>query len=257
VYDTGAEERVYNLRVAEYHTYFVGCDEWGFSVWAHNADCSPQQVSAAVQEVLGKGKHFESHPGLAKQVSDALNLGTESGRAQAVRLLKNNLDGVGPAKAEMNVSDLVKNRMKVAIIEDGLPGHLQFQDHTVPRSSGIGGAHSVDAFDPAVTAMGARVNSRTQHHTLPGVERVDYSIPALDHTGRPTGGCKATPFRKTVYDPTQVSHADFLALGREAANDAVARGALTREWTGTASNGVVYRGYLNDRGAVRSFFPDF
>ena len=29
---------VYNLRGAEYHTYFVGCDEWGFSVWVHNAN---------------------------------------------------------------------------------------------------------------------------------------------------------------------------------------------------------------------------
>jgi RHS repeat-associated protein len=29
--------RVYNLRVAEHRTYFVGCDEWGFAVWAHNA----------------------------------------------------------------------------------------------------------------------------------------------------------------------------------------------------------------------------
>jgi RHS repeat-associated protein len=28
---------VYNLRVAEYHTYFVGSREWQFSVWAHNA----------------------------------------------------------------------------------------------------------------------------------------------------------------------------------------------------------------------------
>jgi RHS repeat-associated protein len=37
VYDTGAVETVYNLRVADYHTYFVGCQEWGFSVWAHNA----------------------------------------------------------------------------------------------------------------------------------------------------------------------------------------------------------------------------
>ena len=27
---------VYNLRVADWHTYFVGCGEWGFSVWAHN-----------------------------------------------------------------------------------------------------------------------------------------------------------------------------------------------------------------------------
>jgi hypothetical protein len=25
--------------VADYHTYFVGSREWGFSVWAHNADC--------------------------------------------------------------------------------------------------------------------------------------------------------------------------------------------------------------------------
>jgi hypothetical protein len=36
VLDTGEYERVYNLRVADYHTYFVGSAEWGFSVWAHN-----------------------------------------------------------------------------------------------------------------------------------------------------------------------------------------------------------------------------
>ena len=36
VYDTGCVETVYNLRVADYHTYFVGCREWGFDVWAHN-----------------------------------------------------------------------------------------------------------------------------------------------------------------------------------------------------------------------------
>jgi len=29
---------VYNLRIAEYHTYFVGSDGWGFDVWAHNAE---------------------------------------------------------------------------------------------------------------------------------------------------------------------------------------------------------------------------
>src|SRR5262249_50675989 len=27
----------YNLQVEDYHTYFVGCPYWGFSVWAHNA----------------------------------------------------------------------------------------------------------------------------------------------------------------------------------------------------------------------------
>lgn len=34
--DTNKYETVYNLRIADYHTYFVGGDEWGFSVWAHN-----------------------------------------------------------------------------------------------------------------------------------------------------------------------------------------------------------------------------
>ena len=35
---TGEYVKLYNLRVADYHTYFVGCTAWGFSVWAHNAD---------------------------------------------------------------------------------------------------------------------------------------------------------------------------------------------------------------------------
>jgi RHS repeat-associated protein len=34
---TEGTETVYNVRVAEFSTYFVGCEEWGFSVWAHNA----------------------------------------------------------------------------------------------------------------------------------------------------------------------------------------------------------------------------
>jgi hypothetical protein len=32
---------VYNLRVAEYHTYFVGSRGWAFSLWAHNAYAKP------------------------------------------------------------------------------------------------------------------------------------------------------------------------------------------------------------------------
>jgi len=32
VSDTGRLERVYNLEIEDDHTYFVGCDEWGFRV---------------------------------------------------------------------------------------------------------------------------------------------------------------------------------------------------------------------------------
>jgi hypothetical protein len=37
VLDTGVQEGVYNCAVEDYHTYFVGGEDWGFSVWAHNS----------------------------------------------------------------------------------------------------------------------------------------------------------------------------------------------------------------------------
>jgi hypothetical protein len=46
VTQTGIVETVYNVRVAEWHTYFVGCDEWEFSVWAHNACVSLYKAPA-------------------------------------------------------------------------------------------------------------------------------------------------------------------------------------------------------------------
>ena len=37
VIDTGQTATVYNFRVADFHTYFVGGEDWTFSVWVHNA----------------------------------------------------------------------------------------------------------------------------------------------------------------------------------------------------------------------------
>ncbi|QVL31346.1 hypothetical protein KIH39_21240 [Telmatocola sphagniphila] len=34
--DTGEFETVYNMRIADHHTYFVGDDRWGWDVWSHN-----------------------------------------------------------------------------------------------------------------------------------------------------------------------------------------------------------------------------
>jgi hypothetical protein len=36
VFDTGEYETVINFRVADYHTYFVGGESWGWVLWAHN-----------------------------------------------------------------------------------------------------------------------------------------------------------------------------------------------------------------------------
>jgi hypothetical protein len=36
VFATGELETVYNVRVSDHHTYFVGDDGWGWAAWAHN-----------------------------------------------------------------------------------------------------------------------------------------------------------------------------------------------------------------------------
>jgi hypothetical protein len=67
VLDTGKYEPVYNVRVADFHTYFVGNDEWGFSVWAHNAFCD---VLEALEE---RGILNENHPEAYGRVRDLYN----------------------------------------------------------------------------------------------------------------------------------------------------------------------------------------
>jgi len=47
--DSGLLTTVYNFRVSNDHTYFVGTDEWGFSVWAHNAEYVPEALAQQVK----------------------------------------------------------------------------------------------------------------------------------------------------------------------------------------------------------------
>jgi hypothetical protein len=54
VRETGEWETVYNIRVSECHTYFVGTPEWSFSVWAHNISCpNPGAIRDAVDTIEG------------------------------------------------------------------------------------------------------------------------------------------------------------------------------------------------------------
>jgi len=62
--DTGEWETVYNLRVADYHTYFVGSSEWGFSVWAHNAcqvlsEPEREQLAARYRDSIQNGAEMD------------------------------------------------------------------------------------------------------------------------------------------------------------------------------------------------------
>ena len=50
VCSTEAPITVYNLRVADHHTYFVGGNEWGWDVWVHNASYSKMAAEEAVEK---------------------------------------------------------------------------------------------------------------------------------------------------------------------------------------------------------------
>ncbi|VTR97072.1 YD repeat protein OS=Isosphaera pallida (strain ATCC 43644 / DSM 9630 / IS1B) GN=Isop_2419 PE=4 SV=1: PT-HINT [Tuwongella immobilis] len=115
VHETDRRETVYNLRVAEFHTDAVGCDEWGFSVWAHHVNCvtiptptQPGQYALATKgpdgaltSVYKPGTQSE---GIAHASSDAAKVAVESGGGMVTNLDAKKLQG---AQANL-VGDLRK-----------------------------------------------------------------------------------------------------------------------------------------------------
>jgi len=80
VYDTGEPETVYNLRVADFHTYFVGSEEWGFSVWAHNAYGDVGDHRPYSRDTNGRWRdargRYASAPVISSQKQDGHVVGT-------------------------------------------------------------------------------------------------------------------------------------------------------------------------------------
>lgn len=78
VRETGRYKKVYNLRVSEFSTYFVGSEEWGFSVWAHNASCDAR--------MLGKRLEATERPrGIGEQAAHVVPTGAFTGRSAKVQ----------------------------------------------------------------------------------------------------------------------------------------------------------------------------
>jgi hypothetical protein len=52
--ESGEFEELFNLRVQDYHTYFIGGEDWTFSIWAHNALCATlREFSRAYRRTFG------------------------------------------------------------------------------------------------------------------------------------------------------------------------------------------------------------
>jgi hypothetical protein len=103
------ESAVYNLRISEHHTYFVGAREWGFSVWAHNA-CTIEAARAAA----------------ARHAGEEIGLG---------RFLFPTRRAARQAASEI-AGDLGRGARRISQQEfDGLPSRLGGSDRTIGRQS--------------------------------------------------------------------------------------------------------------------------
>ena len=91
VSDTGRLETVYNLEIEDDHTYFVGCDEWGFAVWAHNNGCDEfldemvkkKRIDATEADLLRVDPEFRA---IFDAVDDPLAALQKYGEGQLARL---------------------------------------------------------------------------------------------------------------------------------------------------------------------------
>jgi RHS repeat-associated protein len=100
---------VYNLRISVYHTYFVGHDEWGFSVWAHNANC----LRAAM---IAGGTNFRT----GEQAAHMIPTGAFTGRQPQIQQIINR------AQAFLTRSGIDINDVRNGFVAP--PGH--FGTHT-------------------------------------------------------------------------------------------------------------------------------
>jgi hypothetical protein len=80
---TGEVVPVYNFRVADWHTYFVGSPVWGFGIWVHNSYNAPSTALNQLQskfDELAEGnlipKYLELDPNLKWGYTGSFKTGT-------------------------------------------------------------------------------------------------------------------------------------------------------------------------------------
>lgn len=91
---------VYNLQVSEFHTFFVGCIAWGFSVWVHN-----ESLCDLLTELKNAATSNARKARLRKEIEGRLtNLSDEDAKALKDANLRNALDAEGVGLPEYYVA---------------------------------------------------------------------------------------------------------------------------------------------------------
>jgi hypothetical protein len=107
VRDTGKYETVYNLCVADFHTYLVGSEDWGLSVWAHNSGGCVHRVGGGDEKNLGLKPHEAKldPPGISVLIG-----GTPADTAAAFRRVFGPKSSLGKAVRTVGTAEIEQIR---------------------------------------------------------------------------------------------------------------------------------------------------
>ena len=134
VHDTGRYECVYNLRIADFHTYFVGGADWGFSVWAHNPpECQGEPNGQGDTKNPLPGQPGFIGPLTQSQAHAGINPATGSGSYSS---FKNTNGSAGSGFAWHHIVEQTPNAGNFPA------GALQNQGNIIPLPHGAGTVHS-------------------------------------------------------------------------------------------------------------------
>lgn len=143
-------------------------------------------------------------------------------------------------------------------INSNAKNHLANSEGFVRKGGqGVKGGHNIDSFYGELNAQGFNIDdciiNKKPHPTIKGIYEIEYKIPAMDNKGNIIPNqYKNIGQPKTVYDPNYFSDSTIYNLGVEAMQNGKISG---REISGIASNGLEFRGFINEAGEVTNFFP--
>ncbi|MBN9517375.1 hypothetical protein J0H58_02475, partial [bacterium] len=180
VVSTGAVKPVYNLRVADWHTYFVGGDDWGFSVWAHNS------CSEFVEIVTRTG------------------VSPEAARVQYNRLLRN--AGSDPAAQEAAIRAYLSKKLPPGEVEAAVRASLAppspVQPGTVSAQARLNNANGT-AFE---NNLASRIDERGHVTFFQTPRRGGIDVASLEN------GNVVINEAKFVTPPNRLQTSDFTAI---------------------------------------------
>ncbi|AIY42067.1 Hemolysin/hemagglutinin-like protein HecA precursor [Collimonas arenae] len=130
------------------------------------------------------------------------------------------------------------------------------------QQSGVGGAHTTNAFNQAVTQNKLDIVN-TSPGSVDGITNVTYKIPAknpdgsivVDVTGQTV--YKNQEYTKTIYDPSIISTQTVTKMGEQAATNGYAAAiAAGKTQFDAAAGGLIFRVYIDPvTKNITNFFP--